>query len=81
METPTGAELTMIRCKGRVPGTTRTCGAELFETDGTNFYLSTKGGMRILLEIDPPRVRCSVCGYKRLLGTSKPSKPKSVANL
>lgn len=49
-----------IECKGTMPGTSKACRATLCETDGTKFF--TNGD--IILEIDPPRVKCSLCGYE-----------------
>jgi hypothetical protein len=48
----------MITCKGTKPGTTDKCGVALCETDGQRFLI--RG---LVLELDPPRVRCSECGY------------------
>jgi hypothetical protein len=47
----------MITCKGTKP-TGDKCRAALCETDGQRFLI--RG---LVLELDPPRVRCSECGY------------------
>jgi hypothetical protein len=65
------APRTKIICKGTIPGTNRRCGADLLETDGVNFFIKTGDGLELLLELNPPKVKCNICGYKTILGASK----------
>jgi hypothetical protein len=58
-------DLVTIKCKGTLPGSSRPCGASLFETDGERFYFG-----ELLLELDPPRVQCDRCGFKMRLKSS-----------
>jgi predicted Zn-ribbon and HTH transcriptional regulator len=57
---------------GTIPGTSEMCGADLLETDGTQFFMRSLTGETFTLELDPPRLCCRKCGYKtRLKYSSK----------
>lgn len=61
----------MIRCMGTIPGTSEICGSDLIETDGRQFYLQSPIGEKFMLELDPPRLCCTKCGYKTRLRYSQ----------
>jgi hypothetical protein len=66
--------LTPVICKGTVPGTMDVCGSQLLLTDGIGFFLSSESGVVFQIELDPPRVKCPVCGYKtRLRYSGRPN--------
>jgi predicted Zn-ribbon and HTH transcriptional regulator len=52
---------------GTIPGTSEMCGADLLETDGTQFFMRSLTGETFTLELDPPRLCCRKCGYKTRL--------------
>jgi hypothetical protein len=47
---------------GTIPGTSEMCGADLLETDGTQFFMRSLTGETFVLELDPPRLCCRKCG-------------------
>jgi hypothetical protein len=57
---------TTIYCKGTVPGTSDLCGVGICDTDGERFFLNVLGS-DLILELNPPTVRCDLCGYKTRL--------------
>jgi hypothetical protein len=55
-----------VICKGTLPGSSIACGNELVRTDGVQFFIAN-AGIVMVLELDPPRIVCSKCGYKTRL--------------
>lgn len=64
-------ELTTIICRGTKPGTNELCKAKVCETDGNQFFITGHGYRFAIIEIDPPTIKCNVCGYKTRLGKQK----------